>query len=47
MIRKTQIFIVILLLLNSCIAKFIPAVDEEKELLVVQGLIHDQPETES
>ena len=47
MIRKTQIFIVILLLLNSCIAKFIPAVDEEKELLVVQGLIHDQPETDT
>jgi Domain of unknown function (DUF4249) len=47
MIRKTQIFIVILLLLSSCIAKFIPAVDEEKELLVVQGLIHDQPETDT
>jgi Domain of unknown function (DUF4249) len=32
-----------LLLLNSCIVQFIPETDEEKELLVVEGLITDQP----
>lgn len=45
MIQKTQIFLLfIFLLLNSCITQFIPAIDEEKELLVVQGLITDQNE---
>ncbi|MDP3002734.1 MAG: DUF4249 domain-containing protein [Bacteroidales bacterium] len=33
-----------LLLLNSCIVQFIPETDEDKELLVVEGLITDQPE---
>jgi hypothetical protein len=37
----------ILLLLNSCIAKFIPVINEDKELLVVQGLISDQPESDT
>ncbi len=32
-----------LLLLNSCIVQFIPETDEDKELLVVEGLITDQP----
>ena len=41
------IFILILALLNSCIAQFIPQVGEEKELLVVQGLITDQPEADT
>jgi hypothetical protein len=38
---KTQqiILLVILLLLSSCIAQFIPEVDEDRELLVVEGLI--------
>jgi hypothetical protein len=32
-----------LLLLNSCIAQFIPETNEDQELLVVEGLITDQP----
>ena len=47
MIRNLHIFILVLLLLNSCIVKFVPAVEEEKELLVVQGLITDQPEADT
>ena len=34
-----------LLLINSCIVQFIPETDEDKELLVVEGLITDQPGT--
>lgn len=34
-----------LLLINCCTKEFIPAVREEKELLVVEGLITDQPES--
>jgi hypothetical protein len=45
MIHKPKILLLsILLLLNSCIAQFIPEIDEEKELLVVQGLLTDQKE---
>ena len=33
--------------LNSCIAQFVPQIEEEKELLVVQGLITDQPEPDT
>ena len=33
----------ILLLFNSCITQFIPQTSEDKELLVVEGLITDQP----
>jgi Domain of unknown function (DUF4249) len=48
MIHKPQIlFLTILLLLNSCIAQFIPKIDEEKELLVVQGLITDRMEPDT
>ena len=36
-------FIAILILINSCIVQFIPDTEEEKELLVVEGLITDQP----
>jgi hypothetical protein len=36
---------VFLLMINSCITPFIPEITEQKELLVVQGLITDQPET--
>jgi hypothetical protein len=32
-----------LLLLNSCITQFIPKVNEDKEMLIVDGLITDQP----
>lgn len=48
MIQKHHIiFLLILLLLNSCIAQFVPQITEEKELLVVQGLITDQHETDT
>jgi hypothetical protein len=36
-------FLGILLVLNSCITEFIPNIEEKQELLVVQGLITDQP----
>jgi hypothetical protein len=36
---------VLLFLINSCITPFIPEITEQKELLVVQGLITDQNET--
>ncbi len=39
---KAIILFSILLLINSCITKFIPETDENKELLVVEGLITDQ-----
>ena len=35
------------LLLNGCVAKFIPEIEEEKELLVVQGLLTDSQETDT
>jgi hypothetical protein len=33
----------ILILLNNCIVQFIPETDEDKELVVIEGLITDQP----
>jgi hypothetical protein len=48
MTQRLQIyFLLFLLFLNSCIAQFIPKIDEEKELLVVQGLITDQDVTDT
>jgi hypothetical protein len=38
------IILTIILLLNGCIVQFIPEINEEKELLVVEGLITNQPE---
>lgn len=35
--------VLFLLLITSCIAQFVPEINEEKQLLVVQGLITDQP----
>ncbi len=44
-----SVLVIILLLclasVNSCITPFIPEITDQKELLVVQGLITDQPET--
>lgn len=37
------VFFSLLFLINSCIAQFIPETDEDKNLLVVEGLITDQP----
>jgi hypothetical protein len=34
----------LMLLLNNCIVQFIPETNEDQELLVVEGLITDQPE---
>jgi hypothetical protein len=47
MIQKPRIYFLFLLFLNSCIATFIPQIEEEKELLVVQGLITDQNITDT
>ena len=44
--KSIIIYIILLLLSNSCIVKFVPEIDEEKELLVVQGLITDQAEAD-
>jgi hypothetical protein len=48
MIKKNFIiFLLISQLLSSCITQFIPQITEEKELLVVQGLITDKQETDT
>ena len=41
---KQIILFSVILIINSCISQFIPDASEEKELLVVEGLITDQPE---
>jgi hypothetical protein len=42
--KKSYIlFLLLLLLLDSCITQFIPKTSEDKEILVVEGLITDQP----
>ena len=41
---KSFILLSVLLLISSCITQFIPETDENQELLVVNGLISDQPE---
>ena len=44
MIKRSQILLVsVLLLLNSCITQFVPKTSEDKEILVVEGLITDRP----
>jgi hypothetical protein len=47
MTKLKIIFLLLPLMFSACIAKFIPAVNEEKEVLVVQGLITDQIETDT
>ena len=42
-----QTSLLLLLLLNSCVATFIPNIEEEKELLVVQGMITDKDVTDT
>jgi Domain of unknown function (DUF4249) len=44
---QKNILIPFLFLLNSCITQFIPQTKEDKEILVVEGLITDQPDTNS
>src|ERR1035437_6950563 len=39
------ILISLLLLLNCCIKQFVPHTSEDKKILVVEGLITDQPDT--
>ena len=39
------ILIPFLFLLNSCITPFIPKVSEDKKIMVIEGLITDQPDT--
>lgn len=38
-------FILVLILMNSCISEFLPQITEEKEMLVVEGLITDRKGT--
>jgi hypothetical protein len=46
--QKTSILLVLLtVLINSCISQFVPVIAEEKELLVVQGLITDSNERDT
>ncbi len=47
MIKSIQkvILISFLLVLNSCVTQFIPKTNEDQQLLVVEGLITDQPDT--
>jgi hypothetical protein len=43
---KHQVFLLsIVVLINSCIVEYFPKIVEEKEMLVVEGLITDQPGT--
>jgi hypothetical protein len=42
-IKKTISFILVVLMLSGCISQFIPQTSEDKEILVVEGLITDQP----
>jgi hypothetical protein len=42
--NKRQLLLsIILFLLSSCIVEYVPSADEEQELLVVDGMITDQP----
>lgn len=41
------VFLLFTLFLTSCISQFIPQTNESKELLIVEGLITDQPGTNS
>jgi hypothetical protein len=43
--HKTYILIAIILSAYGCITKFMPELDENRELLVVEGLLTDRPET--
>jgi len=48
MIKKSYILLfLLLLLLPGCITQFIPQTSEDKEILVVEGLVTDQPGTNS
>jgi hypothetical protein len=44
-IIKSLIIVVIILFATGCVSKFMPEIDENRELLVVEGMITDQPET--
>ena len=41
------ILVSFLLLINSCITQFIPKTNEDKQILVVEGLITDQPDADT
>ena len=42
---QNVLLILFLILTNSCVTKFIPKTSEDKEIIVVEGLITDQPVT--
>ena len=43
-IYKILLFSLLLLIINSCITQFFPETNDDKNILVVEGLITDQPE---
>ena len=47
MIKQIHIIVLIssLFLMNSCVTPFIPKVSEDKKIMVIEGLITDQPDT--
>ena len=44
-LNKSFILLAIFLQVSGCVTKFMPEIDESRELLVVEGMITDQPET--
>ncbi len=46
-ILKLILYPILLLILSGCVTKFMPEIDESRELLVVEGIITDQNETNS
>ena len=42
MFRTAALFLS-LLLMNTCVTEFVPDIEEDEQLLVVQGLLTDQP----
>src|ERR1035437_9983428 len=43
LVRRCRQSKCLILFLNSCITQFIPPTNEDKQLLIVEGLITDQP----
>jgi hypothetical protein len=46
MVRPVALFL-LLLMMNTCVTEFVPDLEEDEQLLVVQGMITDQPETDT
>lgn len=44
-LNKSLILLVITLFVSGCVTKFMPEIEESREMLVVEGMITDRPET--